>query len=111
MSTHLVYLNSPNGIHNTYGLSILTHDKSTAENFLHVEIPFILNIVPVQYFIQGCNINEYSVCWVYVEFFDSDDKIIQFLQEFNKFFGGNYYGFEIQMDEPAKEFMTEHDLF
>lgn len=112
MSNSIVYLNSPDGIHNTYGISILTKDKYTAENFLYVEILPLCKKLACRYFIQGLDITEFKTSWVYVEFFGEGDenKILNLIQEFNKTYGYIYYSGEVLFEEPSTELLRDLNL-
>jgi hypothetical protein len=104
--TSLVWLHSVDGIH-TYGLECMSNESNSAEiieSFVYAQVkPLCVNL-DVNYFIQGYSSNLHSPSWAFVEFFGEGDqnKIIKLIDEFNKMFGGLYYGKEVQMQEPSR---------
>jgi hypothetical protein len=97
----------------TYGLSLLTTDRNTAENFLYNQAIPLCKEFKCNYFIQGLDLRDYGISWVFVEFFGegNQDTILKVIEEFNKKFGYAYYDDQILMNEPTREFLVKIGLF
>jgi hypothetical protein len=112
--SNLVYFNDRIPGFHTYGISILTTDKSTAENFMYNEIPTLCEKYNANYFIQGNDIKDHGVSWVFVEFFGegNPDKILNILLDFNQYYcySGIYYGDCVLMDDLSRELLESLKL-
>jgi len=103
----IVYLNSPDGIHNTYGLSIMTDTKEIALDFRY-HVLSICNSLKCHYFLQGEDLNDNSTNWIYIEFFGEgdEDKILKVVSEYQRI-----YKKEVMMEVPSRELLTSLKLF
>ena len=106
----LLWLKSPDGIHNNYGLEMMTTDKYTAENFLYNQGVPMAEKYNLHHFIQGLSLKDRGTSWVYLEFWTSNyDNILSMVDEMNRHCVG-YYQNEVYMQDPTRELLKELQL-
>ena len=112
MTNNLVWLN-PKTMGHTYGLEILSRDKTVVEQFVYDEIVPLCRELNCHYFIQGWDVHNFGVSWAFVEFFGEGDesKILDLIVEFNKRHGYIYFNGEVMMDEPSRELLGDLNLY
>lgn len=109
----VVYFNSPDTSH-TYGISIITTCKATAENFMYNQIIPLCNDNHCNYFIQGNTLKD-SGGWVFIEFIGAPlDKVKQVIEQFEQKYlkGDVYIDNELKLEETiTPEFLKKYNLW
>jgi len=102
----IVYLNSPDGIHNTYGISIIADSQQVAQDFKWHVID-VCEALNCHYFIQGQDFCPSGNNWVYIEFLGeiNIDRILKVISEYERI-----YKKEVLMDVPSRELLISLKL-
>ena len=112
MDKSIAWLTTPDNVHNTFGIEILSKNivqllefRQTLEN--------LCGRFSCHYFIQGWKVNHNGVSWLYFEFFGegNQEKILSVIEGFSSYWHDEIYNNEVLFFEPDRSLLESLKLF